>query len=92
MELGAHIRAGGAEDDAPQPSHHCACILACCKPGARDQSGLAGNGNSAFGLRVDEGEVPPKDFGLANRGSADTDSLTFHEKLGVESVMRAVLK
>ena len=41
---------------------------------------------------MDKGEVHPKDFELANRGSTDADLLTFHEKLGIESVMRAVRK
>ena len=42
VELGAHIRAGGAEDDASPPSRHRACFLACLKPGGRDQSGFSG--------------------------------------------------
>ena len=59
---------------------------------AETSQDLAENGDSAFGIRVDKGEVHPKDFELANRGCTDADLLTFHAKLGFKSVMRAVLK
>ena len=44
------------------------------------------------GTLADKGEVHLKDIVLANRGCTDADSLTFHAKLGFESVVRAVLQ